>query len=174
DMCAGSDNFRTDPRPHPKLNPDGTVKLPPQFPCGAQSATINLAPGIGPDGTIYIAIRPDRNENYSYLIAVSPHVTPRWHTSLRGLVNDGCGVLVPDDGDNDQHAFDCTPGSPMGIDPRTGLAPAMAADDSSTSSPVVLPDGDILYGAVSYYNGARGHMLKFDRHGRFKTSFDFG
>jgi hypothetical protein len=160
------------PGPYPLLNPDGTVKPPPSFQCGAQRANVNLAPAIGPDGTIYVASHAHYNEYYSYLIAVNPDLTPRWATSLRGLVNDGCGVLVPEDGNVNPQ--DCTPGAPIGVDPITGTAPAMAADDSSTSSPVVLPDGDIAYGGLSYYNGSRGHMLKFDRHGKFKTSFDFG
>jgi hypothetical protein len=172
DMCAGFYNFQKDPKPWPLLNPDGTVKLPPQYQCGAQRATVNLAPAIAPDGTIYVASHAHNNEYYSYLIAVNPDLTPRWQTSLRNLVNDGCGVLVPDDGD--KVPSDCTPGSPQGIDPQTGLAPAMGADDSSTASPVVLPDGDVLYGGLSSYNGFRGHLLKFDHHGKFKASFDFG
>ena len=38
----------------------------------------------------------------------------------------------------------------------------------------MLPDGGVLYGAYTQYNGFRGHLMKFDAAGRFAGSFDFG
>jgi hypothetical protein len=46
--------------------------------------------------------------------------------------------------------------------------------DLSTSSPVVLPDGSVLYGAFTAYNYSRGHLFRFDGAGRFGGAYDFG
>jgi outer membrane protein assembly factor BamB len=172
DPCVVGYDPNLFPLPYPPLNPDGTVVPAATFRCGTQRPSINTAPAIAPDGTIYVVSHAHFNGNYSYLVAVHPNLTARWARSLRGLVHDGCGVLVPEDGD--VNPWDCTPGAPIGIDPFTGEAPAMAAIDTSSSSPVVLPDGGVLYGAFSGYNQYRGHLLKFDRHGGFRGSFDFG
>ena len=160
------------PGPLPPLNPDGSVVPPATFRCGSQRPNLNIAPAIAPDGTIYVVSRAHINGSYAYLVAVNPDLTPKWHASLRGLVNDGCGVLVPRDGDVDPSH--CTPGAPIGIDPNTGEAPALAAIDLSSSSPVVLPDGGVLYGAFTFYNDERGHLVKFTRDGAFAGTFDFG
>lgn len=45
--------------------------------------------------------------------------------------------------------------------------------DLSSASPVVTPDGSILYGSTSDLT-SRGNMLKFDSSGNFLTSYDFG
>jgi hypothetical protein len=37
-----------------------------------------------------------------------------------------------------------------------------------------MPDGDVLYGAFTAYNGQGGHLMQFSRRGRFLASFDFG
>ena len=101
--------------------------------------------------------------NYSYIVALHPNLTLRWAASLRDRLNDGCGVLVG-----------CRAGATVGVDPVTNLPPAGAANDGSSGSPTALPDGGVLYGALTTYNEARGHMVKFDRHGHFSGSFDFG
>jgi hypothetical protein len=44
--------------------------------------------------------------------------------------------------------------------------------DLSSSSPVVVPDGSILYGALG--GNGRGYLLKFDSAGNYKTNYDFG
>ena len=46
--------------------------------------------------------------------------------------------------------------------------------DSSTSSPVVAPDGSVLYGALTAYNGFRGHLFKFDGAGNYAAAYGFG
>jgi outer membrane protein assembly factor BamB len=152
--------------PFPPLNPDGTLPPPETRVCGTMRPAATLSPAVAADGTIYTAGHVHHNQNYSYLIALNPDLSRKWATSLRGLFNDGCGI-------NASPA--CTPGAPPGIDPHTGLAPAMAADDASTASPVALPDGNVLYGGLSGYNLSRGHLMKFDgKTGKFLTSFDFG
>jgi outer membrane protein assembly factor BamB len=172
DQCnAGYDPSVYSP-PFPPLNPDGTVVPPQRVPCGPQRPNLNIAPAIAPDGTIYVVSRAHIDPLYTYLVAVNPDLTPKWDRSLRNLVHDGCGVLVPEDGN--VNPFDCTPGAPIGIDPNTGEAPALAAIDLSSSSPVVLPDGNVIYGAFTGYNNERGHLVKFSRHGELMGTFDFG
>ena len=57
---------------------------------------------------------------------------------------------------------------------RTNDLPAGRVSDVSSSSPVVLPDGGVLYGAVTSYNYARGHLFKFGSDGRALATYDFG
>ncbi len=61
-----------------------------------------------------------------------------------------------------------------GVDPETGERPAARVIDQSSSSPVVLPDGSILYGTYTRYNYARGHLFRFAADGRVLASYDFG
>ncbi|HEX4459286.1 MAG TPA: hypothetical protein VIA18_15010 [Polyangia bacterium] len=160
------------PLPWPPPDANGMVPQPAATNCGSQRPGINIAPAIGPDGTIYTASRAHFNAQYSYLIAVTPQMTPKWATSLRNLVNDGCGVLSPSDGQ--ALSTHCAIGAPMGVDPATGQPPAIEVSDSSSSTPVVLPDGDILYGGLTYYNDFGGHLLKFDPNGNYLANFQFG
>lgn len=44
--------------------------------------------------------------------------------------------------------------------------------DLSSSSPVVTPDGSVLYGALA--QNVRGHLFKFNPSGQFVGSYDFG
>lgn len=152
------------------------VEPAPTYPCGTQVPGLNQAPAIGADGTLYVGSHAHFNERYSYAIAVDPDtLTAKWATSLRGLVADGCGVLVPDDAVvHTATEFDCTPGAPLGVDPQTGDLPALGIDDSSSSSPVALPDGGVLFGTFSGYNGSRGHLVKLDPLGLVRGTYDFG
>jgi outer membrane protein assembly factor BamB len=160
----------------PPPNPDGSPALPPQFDCGSQRPGVNSAPAIGPDGTIFVVSRADFNERYSYITALDPDLTTKWTASLRDRLSDGCGVLIPSDGDEADPStyFDCRAGTAMGVEPATNLAPAGAVDDDSSSSPVALPDGGVLYGSFTGYNGSRGHLMKFDASGMFQGAYDFG
>jgi outer membrane protein assembly factor BamB len=153
------------PRPlPPPPNADGSPAAPPEGPCFSQRPGINVAPAVGTDGTVYTVSRAHRNPRYSYLLAVNADLKPRWAQSFRDLFDDGCGVLVS-----------CRDGATRGVDPSTNQRPAGQVNDSATSSPVVLPDGDILYGTWSGYNGSRGHLVKLDRKtGAVKGSFGFG
>lgn len=158
--------FPRPPRPWPPPpQPDGSPTLPPQRPCLSQRPPLDTTPAIGRDGTIFVATRAHGAPQYSFLVALRPDLRLKWAASLRDRLDDGCGVrAVPA----------CRAGATPGVDPATNLPPAGLASDSSSSSPVALPDGGVAYGALTIYNGARGHLMKFDRHGEFTGSYDFG
>ena len=48
-----------------------------------------------------------------------------------------------------------------------------AITDLSSATPVVLPDGSVLYGVIGPHSD-RGHMLKFSSSGQYLTEFNFG
>jgi len=148
----------------------GNILPPPTVACGSQRPAINAAPAIARAGTIFVVTRAHFADRYSYLIALRPFLTLRWATSLRGLLNDGCGITFP----KDEMPGHCHVNVPDGIDPFTGSPPAGRAVDESTSSPVALPDGKVLYGAYSGYNAVRGHTLLFAGDGSYQRSYDFG
>ena len=146
---------------------------PPTGPCSSPRVGLNVAPAIAPDGTIHTVARLHLRSRYSYLLAVNPDLTPKWQASLRGLLNDGCRVLLPND-NGGPTGIGCRTGSPTGVDPATNERPAGRVIDQSSSSPTVAPDGSVLYGSYSRYNFARGHLFKFSPSGQFQASFDFG
>jgi hypothetical protein len=135
-----------------------------------------VAPAVGPDGTIFTVSRAHLADRYAWLVAVNPDLSPRWHRSLRGLLQDGCGVLVPVGTSLSPPTPNaCRAGTPAdGRDPATNDAPAARVLDSSSSSPVALPDGGVLYGAYTRYNLARGHLLRLGPDGTFLGAYDFG
>jgi outer membrane protein assembly factor BamB len=164
DACEGV--FARSQRPWP---PSSTA-APPSSPCGAQRPGINTVPAIAEDGTIYTLSRAHFNDRYGYLVAVHPDLTPAWSASLRGILNDGCGVVVP----IDDSLGGCRTGAHAGVDPATNDRPAGRVSDQGTASPVVLPDGTILVGTDSSYNYARGHLMRFDAGGAAVATYDFG
>ena len=164
DMCRGQ--FSRDERPWPPT----PTSVPPSSPCGSQRPGVNVVPAIGADGSIYTVSRAHFNERYAYLVAAHPDLTPAWSVSLRGILNDGCGVLVPI---NDANGG-CRTGAPIGVDPATNERPAGSVNDLGTSSPVVLPDGAVLFGASTGYNFGRGHLFKFSSQGQALATYDFG
>lgn len=170
DLCFGTFSDLS-PRPA-KPWPPAPDAVPPQKPCGAQRAGTNVAPAVGPDGTIFTVSRSEMSHtsNYAYVIALRPDLSLKWATSMRGLLNDGCGVLTP----YGTGTSDCRAGAAVGVDPATNRPPAGESPDFSNDSPTVLPDGGVLYGAYTQYNGFRGHLMKFDAAGHFRASFDFG
>ncbi|HKA89241.1 MAG TPA: hypothetical protein VKE22_16355, partial [Haliangiales bacterium] len=175
DLCfAGFGAARPVPaRPWPPPpQPDGSPTLPPQFPCGSQRAGVNITPAIGRDGTIFTVTRAHNQtaSNYGYIVALRPDLSLEWATSLRDDLDDGCGIQVP----YGPGFFDCRPGSTLGVDPTTNLPPAGQVSDIGSSSPTALPDGGVLYGAFTGYNGFRGHLFKLDRDGHKVASYDFG
>ena len=159
------------PRP-PRPWPPSADALPPQFPCGRQRPGVNVTPSIGRDGTIFTTSTAAANPNYSYVIAVRPDLSLKWATSLRGLVHDGCGVHRADSPEGDTVCSATF--SAVGVDPSTNMAPALAVSDVSSSSPVALPDGGVVYGALDGYNFSRGHLVKLDSRGRFTGAYPFG
>ncbi len=168
--CSGV--FDTSTLPWP---PDAAAQ-PPLGPCGSQRPGVNVAPAIAPDGTIYTISRAHFNSRYSYVVAANPDLTPKWAASLRDRLTDGCGMLVPIGTSlNPPTPNACRAGTPAnGVDPQTNQAPAGRVVDLSSSSPAVLPDGSVLYGAYTRYNTARGHLFKFSSTGQFLAAYDFG
>ncbi len=158
----------------PPPNADGSPVVPPLITCGSQRPGVNVAPAIGPDGTIFTVSRPHFTSQDSAVVALNPDLTTKWVTPLRDILSDGCGVNVPTDGDTDMHKFDCRPGTTPGVDRNTNLMPAGRIIDESSSSPVALPDGGVLYGAYTSYNGVRGHLFKLDATGKPAGTYDFG
>ena len=150
--------------------PPSPTSLPDTYACGSERPGVNVAPAIAPDGTIYTVSRAHFNSSYGYLVAVNPDLTPKWAASLRDRLNDGCGVSLPANGAKGG----CREGTMEGVDPATNMKPAGLVNDLSTASPVVAPDGAILYGAYTRYNSARGHLLKFSPAGDLYAAFDFG
>lgn len=176
DACAGSFGNLNPPPPLPW--PPSQDAVPPFFECGAQRPAVNAAPAVGPDGTVFVVSRAHHFSQYAYVVAVNPDLSPKWASSLRGLLKDGCGVTLPADATDTSSDFDkayhCRAGAKAGVDPRTNALPAAGADDDSSASPVALPKGGVLYGGLTFYNQFRGHLLKFDHEGAFQKSYDFG
>jgi hypothetical protein len=175
--CHGSfydsDNPPALPWPPPN-DASGNPVLPPSIFCGAQRPGVNVAPAIGKDGTLFTVSRATFSSEDSFIVALNSDLSTKWVTSLRDILNDGCGVNIPLDGDANQHPYDCAPGAKMGVDPTTNQKPAGRVIDDSSGSPVALPDGGVAYGAFTVYNDDRGHTMKFDAGGKFVASFDFG
>lgn len=165
--CPGSFRADMDELPWP---PSPSAR-PLNIRCGVQRPGINVAPAVAPDGTIYTVSRSDTAARVSYVVAVNPDLSPKWASSLQERLMDGCGtVTLPPDG----HPGGCRPGAPAGVDPATNAAPAATVSDQSTSSPVVTPEGSVIYSAYTRYNYSRGHLFHFNQDGTLRGTFDFG
>ena len=150
-------------------------------PCGSLRPGVNVAPAVGPDGTIFTVAFPHKAPNAGALLALNPDLSPKWTATLQEIFDDGCGVLIPadvqangglpDGGSDPNH---CLLGAPRGVDPDTGQMPSNQISDQSTSSPVVLPDGAVLYGGFTFYNNFRGHLVKFDASGTLVANYGDG
>jgi hypothetical protein len=149
--------------------PPSPNAVPTTTPCGSQRPGINVAPAIAPDGTIYTVSRGHFVTRYNFLIAVNSNLTLKWNASLRGRLNDGCGVLLPIGGPGG-----CRAGATLGVDPEVNESgPGRVLDDGS-SSPTVAPDGSVIFGAYTRYNWAQGHSMKFSSSGQFQGAYEFG
>lgn len=163
-LCTG--DFTGMPQPWPP-SPDAVA---PSAPCGAPRPGINVAPAVGPDGTIYTVSRAHFNMRWGHLIAVNPDLTPKWSASLRNRFHDGCNVLLPPNGT----PGGCRAGAATGVDPSDNEPGSGGVNDNATSSPVVAPDGTIYYGSFTRYNYSQGHMMRFSAAGDFLQSYPFG
>jgi hypothetical protein len=151
--------------------PPAPNAVPPSGPCGSQRPGLNVAPAVAADGTVYVVSRAHFNGRYGYLVAATPSLAPRWAASLRGRLSDGCGSdLMPPTGSRGG----CRAGARDGVDPATNEPPAGVVTDLSSSSPVVAPDGSVVYGAYTRYNGSRGHLFRFSDAGALVATYDFG
>lgn len=160
--------------PWPPSNVVGTNQGPSTVVCGSQRPGLNIAPAVAPDGTIYTASRAQLDGMQAYLIAVKSDFSgPKWAASLQNRLHDGCGVLVPI-GPTNSTPNACRVGSTPGVDPTTNALGSGVIIDEASSSPTVLPDGSVIFGTTTNYNGFRGHMFKFDSTGSFTDTYDFG
>jgi len=150
--------------------PPSPTAVAPTIPCGNVRPGINVAPAVGPDGTIYTIARNHFVTRYGYVVAVNSNLTPKWTASMHGVLNDGCNVQIPPNGT----PGGCSVGATTGVAPDTNSLPSGRVLDDSTSSPVVAPDGSVVYGSYTRYNYAQGHMLRFSSTGQFLASFIFG
>ncbi len=72
--------------------PPSPTAVAPTIPCGSVRPGINVAPAVGPDGTIYTIARNHFVTRYGYVVAVNSDLTPKWTASMHGILNDGCNV----------------------------------------------------------------------------------
>lgn len=156
--------------------PSSTAVPTSSIACGTQRVALNIAPAIGPDGTIYSVTRAHFSARNAFLVAVNPNLTKKWAASLRERLHDGCGVPVSAGGWLPPNGTPggCRAGAPLGVDPATNRPGDGMVLDSGSSSPTVAPDGSILYGAYTRYNYAQGHLMHFDANGNFLNAFGFG
>jgi outer membrane protein assembly factor BamB len=161
--------------------PPAPDAVPAASPCGTMRPALNAAPAIGADGTIYTVTRThllDGTNRYGGMAAINPDLTPKWWTSFRDRLNDGCnndagtfpGALLPANGT----PGGCRLGATPGVDPAQNTRPAARILDDASSSITVTPDGSVLYGAYTRYDFARGHLMKFDANGQFLGAYSFG
>jgi len=156
--------------------PPSPSATPRTVPCLSQRPGVNITPAIAPDGTIY-SVTVAHNvyaSRYAYVVAFNPDLSLKWTASLRDRLSDGCGGLVPIATSNTPQANSCRFGANPGVDPATNELPAGRVIDQSSSSPVVTPDGGVIYGAYTRYDYARGHMFRFDANGNFVAAYHFG
>lgn len=173
--CPGNFSFDFSNPPFPW--PPSPSAVPPAFPgaCGSQRPGVNIAPAIGADGTIYTASRAHFDSGVAYLIAVNPDLSPAWQASLQNRLTDGCGVLLPIAAPGITNlANSCRNGTTVGVDPTTNAPGSGSIIDLASSSPTVLPDGSIVFGAVDNYNFSRGHLFRFDAQGNYAGAYGFG
>jgi hypothetical protein len=150
--------------------PPSPTAVAPTTKCGTIRPGVNVAPAVGPDGTIYTVGRNHNVTRYGYLIAVNPNLTPKWTATMHGVLNDGCNVQIPANGT----PGGCTVGATTGVAPDTNSRPSGRILDDSSSSPVVTPDGGVIYGSYTRYNYAQGHILRYSSTGQFLGSYIFG
>jgi outer membrane protein assembly factor BamB len=62
----------------------------------------------------------------------------------------------------------------QGVDPLTNQPGDGSVLDSASATPVVAPDGTILFVAWNRYNYAQGHLMHFDANGNYLGAFGFG
>jgi hypothetical protein len=75
--------------------PPAVDAVAPGSACGSQRPALNAAPAVAADGTVYVISRAHLNAAYGYLAAANANLNPKWNSSLRERLNDGCDVLLP-------------------------------------------------------------------------------
>jgi hypothetical protein len=158
--------------PWPPVSP----ATPPAQLCGSPRPGVNIAPAVGPDGTVFTASLSHFDALDSNIIAVNPDLSVKWVASLQNRLNDGCGVdpNLPISGPANNTPNSCRNGTTPGVDPVTNASGSGFIIDLASSSPTVLPDGSVLFGAFTNYSAERGHLFHFDSTGKFLNAFSFG
>ncbi|HXM45010.1 MAG TPA: IPT/TIG domain-containing protein [Bryobacteraceae bacterium] len=156
--------------------PPSTTAVPETSTCGSQRAALNVSPAVAPDGTIYTVSRAHFNDRSSFLVALNPDLSLKWIASLRNRFHDGCGVSVADGGWLPPNGAPggCAAGALQGVDPLTNQPGDGSVLDDASATPVVAPDGTILFGTWNRYNYAQGHLMHFDAGGNYLGAFGFG
>ena len=170
DTCQ--DQFTSEPLPWP---PSPTA-VPRSVTCGSQRPGINASPAVAPDGTIYVLTRSHFVNREAFLVAVTPSLQKKWMASLRNRFSDGCGVPIAQGGVLPPNGTDggCRDGANLGVDPATNAPGGGRVNDNGSSTPVVAPDGSILYGAFTRYNYSQGHLMRFAADGSYLGAYPFG
>ncbi|HEY8021407.1 MAG TPA: hypothetical protein VIH93_09910 [Thermoanaerobaculia bacterium] len=150
--------------------PPSPNAVAPKLRCGSQRAAINLSPAVAPDGTIYVLSVAHLTSRTAYVLAVNPDLTLKWKASLRDRFHDGCNVLIPPTGT----PGGCRAGAHDGVDPAENRPGAGRVIEDSTASPVVAPDGSVLFGTYTGYNYAQGHLMHFSASGAYLGAYRFG
>lgn len=156
--------------------PPSTTATPQTITCGSQRAGLNVSPAVAPDGTIYTVSRAHFNDRYAFLLALNPDLSLKWIASMRNRFHDGCGVSVADGGWLPPNGAPggCSAGALLGVDPLTNQPGDGSVLDDASATPVVAPDGTVLFGTWSQYNYAQGHLVHFDASGNYLGAFGFG
>jgi hypothetical protein len=170
DQCSNA--FSTAQLPWP---PSPTAVAPTVI-CGTQRPGINAAPAVAPNGTIYLVSRAHLISREAYLVAVKPNLTQKWIATLRDRFHDGCGVPVSLGGTLPPNGAPggCRVGSLYGVDPATNRPGGGRVLDDQSSTPVVAPDGSIIFGAFCRYTYDQGHMMRFGSDGSYLGGYFFG
>jgi hypothetical protein len=152
--------------------PPSASAVPPNRRCGSQRPGLNITPTISNDGTtLYTVSRGHFWPRASYLLALNTSdLSLQWSTSLTGLLDDGCNVLLPPDGQPDG----CSTYGATGLDPTQNTFGSAIIDDQASASPMVAPDGSIFLGVNDGYDYGRGHLLKFNSAGALEATYTFG
>ena len=152
--------------------PPSANAVPGNINCGSQRPGLNVAPAISADGsTLYTVSRAHFWGRESYLLALNTaDLSLQWSTSLLGLFDDGCNVLLPPDG----QPGGCSIYGATGLDPTQNTQGAGIISDQASASPLVAPDGSILLGVNDAFDYGRGHLVKFDLAGNYQVKYNFG
>jgi hypothetical protein len=170
DQCSNA--FSTSQLPWP---PSPTA-VAPTVTCGAQRPGINAAPAVAANGTIYLISRAHFISREAYLVAVKPNLTQKWMANLRDRFRDGCGVPVSLGGTLPPNGAPggCRVGANYGVDPATNRYGGGRVLDDQSSTPVIAPDGSIIFGAFCRYTYDQGHMMRFSSTGDYLGGYFFG